>query len=257
MSKDPAFLFYPNDYIGGTMGMSFEEKGAYIELLMLQFNRGHMTSHMIGQAVGQIWDNIQCKFKVDGEGLYYNPRLDEEVKKRQNFVDSRKNNISGVNQYTKSKGHKSSHMDGHMTSHMEDEDVNRNIVISTGIGGTKDAREELSKVITLYMDRININPSPSCIESLKFYTENMGAEVVCKSINIAIDEKALKWSYVEAILKNWMQQKVKTVADIERIEAARRPAKKYTPASETKPPVPNYNDAKQVNKFLEKLRAEE
>jgi len=26
MSKDPAFLFYPNDYIGGTMGMTFEEK---------------------------------------------------------------------------------------------------------------------------------------------------------------------------------------------------------------------------------------
>jgi len=38
MAKDPAFLFYPNDYIGGTMGMTFEEKGAYIELLMLQFN---------------------------------------------------------------------------------------------------------------------------------------------------------------------------------------------------------------------------
>ena len=48
MAKDPAFLFYPNDYIGGTMGMTFEEKGAYIELLMLQFNRGHMTTHMIG-----------------------------------------------------------------------------------------------------------------------------------------------------------------------------------------------------------------
>jgi hypothetical protein len=48
MSKDPAFLFYPNDYIGGTMGMTFEEKGAYMELLMLQFNRGHMTTHMIG-----------------------------------------------------------------------------------------------------------------------------------------------------------------------------------------------------------------
>jgi uncharacterized protein YdaU (DUF1376 family) len=48
MAKDPAFLFYPNDYIGGTMGMTFEEKGAYIELLMLQFNRGHMDGHMIG-----------------------------------------------------------------------------------------------------------------------------------------------------------------------------------------------------------------
>ena len=46
MAKDPAFLFYPNDWLGGTMGMTFEEKGAYMELLMMQFNRGHMTSHM-------------------------------------------------------------------------------------------------------------------------------------------------------------------------------------------------------------------
>ena len=117
MAKDPAFLFYPNDYLGGTMGMTFEEKGAYMELLMLQFNRGHMTSHMIGQTVGQLWDKIQDKFILDTNGLYYNIRLDEEKEKRKSFTDSRKNNKLGVNQYTK-KG-------GHMTSHMENENENR------------------------------------------------------------------------------------------------------------------------------------
>lgn len=127
MAKDPAFLFYPNDYIGGTMGMTFEEKGAYVELLMLQFNRGHMTSHMIGQTVGQLWENIKCKFRVDDDGLFYNARLDDEVEKRKNFVKSRHNNISGKNQHSKSDGHTSSHMDGHMTSHMENENVNRDI----------------------------------------------------------------------------------------------------------------------------------
>ena len=78
MAKDPAFLFYPNDWIGGTMGMTFEEKGAYMELLMTQFNRGHMTTHMIGQVVGQIWEKIQDKFIKDENGLWYNERLDEE-----------------------------------------------------------------------------------------------------------------------------------------------------------------------------------
>ena len=43
MAKDPAFLFYPNDYMGGTLGMTLEEKGAYMELLILQFNKGHFT----------------------------------------------------------------------------------------------------------------------------------------------------------------------------------------------------------------------
>lgn len=38
MAKDPAFLFYPGDWLGGTMGMSLTQKGAYFHLLMVQFN---------------------------------------------------------------------------------------------------------------------------------------------------------------------------------------------------------------------------
>ena len=127
MSKDPAFLFYPNDWIGGTMGMTFEEKGAYIELLMMQFNRGHMTTHMIGQTVGQLWVKIQDKFIQDDKGLWFNERLEEEKIKRQNFTKSRYNNLSGDNQYTKKSIKKGGHKGGHMTNHMEDENVNENI----------------------------------------------------------------------------------------------------------------------------------
>ena len=123
MGKDPAMLFYPNDYIGGTMGMTFEQKGAYMELLMLQFNRGHMTSHMIGQTVGQLWGQIEDKFVKDADGLWYNKRIDEEKLKRQNYVSSRLNNKLGVNQYTKKKKKKSGHMTGHMEN--ENEDVNK------------------------------------------------------------------------------------------------------------------------------------
>ena len=124
MSKDPAFLFYPNDYIGGTMGMTFEEKGAYIELLMLQFNRGHMTTHMIGQTVGQIWVKIQDKFIQDDEGNWYNERLDLEKERRKTFTESRRNNISGKNQHTKNKEKEVGHMTTHMIGHMENVNVN-------------------------------------------------------------------------------------------------------------------------------------
>lgn len=128
MSKDPAFLFYPGDWLSGTMGMTLEEKGAYMELLILQFNRGHMTSHMIGQTIGQLWVNIQEKFVRDADGKWYNERLDLEKERRKRFTESRKNNLSGKNQY--SQGEKNNgHLDGHMTSHMENEneDVNFNI----------------------------------------------------------------------------------------------------------------------------------
>lgn len=126
MSKDPAFLWYPNDYMGGTMGMTFEERGAYVHLLMMQFNRGHMTSHMIGQEVGHLWDKLQDKFTQDENGLWYNVRLESEIEKRQGFVKSRYNNLSGTNQYTKKEADNDAHMDGHMTSHMEN--VNNNSI---------------------------------------------------------------------------------------------------------------------------------
>ena len=122
MSKDPAFLFYPNDWIGGTMGMTLEEKGAYIELLIMQFNRGHMTGHMIGLIVGQLWDKVKDKFVVDDKGLYYNERLEIEQEKRKKFTESRRNNISGINQYSKP-----IKKVGHMTGHMEDRDINEDI----------------------------------------------------------------------------------------------------------------------------------
>ena len=123
MGKDPAFLFYPNDYLGGTMGMTFEQKGAYIELLMLQFNRGHMTKDMIGHTVGQLWDGIKDKFKKDAEGKYFNARLDEEKLKRQRFTESRRNNIKGINQHSKKSGH--------TTSRMENENEVINIDVNT------------------------------------------------------------------------------------------------------------------------------
>lgn len=126
MAKDPAFLFYPNDYIGGTMGMTFEEKGAYMELLMMQFNRGHMTTHMIGQTIGQLWDTVQVKFTQDDNGLWYNKRLDEEKAKRQKFTESRRNNTLGKNQYSKKPKKKSGHTTSHMENVNEDENVIKN-----------------------------------------------------------------------------------------------------------------------------------
>jgi len=130
MAKDPAFLFYPGDYVSGTMGMTFEEKGAYVDLLMLQFNRGHMTLHMIQHTVGHLWDQIKSKFKQDEDGLWYNVRLDFEKERRKNFTKSRRNNLSSKNKANKKEPHMKQHMNSHMSEHMENENINENIIIN-------------------------------------------------------------------------------------------------------------------------------
>lgn len=142
MAKDPAFLFYPSDWISGTLGMTFEEKGAYFELLMTQFNQGHMTSHMIGRMVGQLWSSIQHKFIQDENGLWYNIRLEEEKKKRKAFTESRRNNIKGKNQYTEKPTKKVGHKKGHMTSHMENVNVNEIIDYFKDKGYTEESAKK-------------------------------------------------------------------------------------------------------------------
>lgn len=157
--KDPAFLFYPNDYIGGTMGMTFEEKGAYMEVLMMQFNRGHMTDHMIGQTIGQLWVKIKDKFDKDEKGLYFNRRLEEEQIKRKNYAKSRRNNKSGANQYSKNKPIKEKyggHVTDHMTGHMEDVNENENRVVSGNENEKKRKRFIFKKALLDYGFRENL-----------------------------------------------------------------------------------------------------
>ena len=156
MGKDPAFLFYPNDWLGGTMGMTLEEKGAYMELLIFQFNRGHMEGHMCGQVVGQIWDKIKDKFKIDDAGRYYNERLEIEKERRIAYSNSRKNNLEGKNQYSK-KNKKRGHMTSHMEGHMENENRNENEYVDKGgMGGKgKPSVEEIREYCELRKNQVD------------------------------------------------------------------------------------------------------
>lgn len=92
MAKDPAFLFYPGDWLGGTLGMSAQQKGCYIDLLILQFNHGHFTEQralsVLRECPGE-WDEIKHKF-IFANGKYYNERLEVEKNKRIAFSESRR-----------------------------------------------------------------------------------------------------------------------------------------------------------------------
>ena len=122
MSKDPAFLFYPGDWNLGTMHMTLIEKGAYIELLMLQFARGKFTlaqaKHMLNGSFSETWATISEKFETDGT-YYWNIRLKLEQDKRAKFTESRR-----LNALTTKK--EDVDMQEHMPEHMESVNKDRN-----------------------------------------------------------------------------------------------------------------------------------
>jgi uncharacterized protein YdaU (DUF1376 family) len=171
MAKDPAFLFYPGDYVSGTMGMTFEEKGAYMDLLMLQFNRGHMNHHMIVHTVGHLWEQVKCKFIQDDEGLWYNVRLDIEKDKRKTFTESRRNNIKSKNKATLDTTYET-HMNSHMKPHME----NVNININKDLNNNK-SRCSFEQAFEYMATRIGVDQAKIEAEKFVNYYESNGWKV--------------------------------------------------------------------------------
>jgi uncharacterized protein YdaU (DUF1376 family) len=124
MAKDPAFLFYPGDYLGGTMGWNFERHGVYLIMLIYQFNNGHFKLEDAISICGTKFEEIKHKFILDENGFYYNARLEEESVKRSKYSESRRINI-------KKRYNKSTYVE-HVNNtcstsvvHMENEDENK------------------------------------------------------------------------------------------------------------------------------------
>lgn len=90
--KDPAYLFYSSDFLTGCASLTMEERGQYITLLCLEHQLGRLSEKTIRLSVGSVSVDVLAKFKQDENGLMYNERLEIEIEKRSNFVDTRRNN---------------------------------------------------------------------------------------------------------------------------------------------------------------------
>ena len=84
--RAPAFQFYADDFLAGTMTMTNEERGAYISLLCLQWSKGFVTELDIQRiCLGMPTHShgiCQSKFQADPESRYRNQRLEVERSKQ-------------------------------------------------------------------------------------------------------------------------------------------------------------------------------
>ncbi len=95
MAKDPAFLFYPDNFMSGTMFLSDEQVGKYIRLLCAQHLTGHLSEKDMLKICKSYDDEIFNKFSKDEDGKFFNERLEIEINKRKAFSDSRSKNRKG------------------------------------------------------------------------------------------------------------------------------------------------------------------
>lgn len=84
---------------------------------------------------------------------------------------------------------------------------------------TEEPPNDLARVMTFYLDKINASPSSTCIDLLKAYAESLGADVVIHACEIASDEKKISWSYIHSILQRYEREGLRTLDAIQQEEA--------------------------------------
>ncbi|KAF2518273.1 YdaU family protein [Flavobacterium salilacus subsp. salilacus] len=93
--KDPAFPFYAQDFLVGTLHMTCEETGAYIKLLAYQWVNLGIPKQRVGIIIGtgweNVWQSIRDKF-IEKNGVFYNQRLELEREKRARFKQKQSEN---------------------------------------------------------------------------------------------------------------------------------------------------------------------
>jgi hypothetical protein len=106
--KDPAVLFYTQDFLTGTFTMTDEQVGKYIRLLCLQQQNGGLSEKEMLKVCGEKDEEIWAKFDFT-DGRYINKRMVLETNKRRKFTESRIANLS--------------HMDSHMENRNKKDEI--------------------------------------------------------------------------------------------------------------------------------------
>lgn len=98
MRSSPCFSFYADDFIGGTITMTNEERGLYILLLCLQWTQGSVSADdfsRLGSAMAlPSLDRIKKKFHPSPGGMLQNRRLEDERSKQAQYREDKR--VAGI-----------------------------------------------------------------------------------------------------------------------------------------------------------------
>lgn len=220
--KDPAFLFYSNDFLSGTMLMSDEQIGKYIKLLCLQHQKGHLEEKDMLKICKTYDKDIFSKFKKDEQGNYYNERLEDEVIRRKKYSESRRNNRKKKDlkeekeeTYVEDMKNICNSYEEHMETETTTATINNNININNNnlnnkyIKNKEEKEENLQKRFVECIGSTNLNAINECIS----YLNDLPIEV----IEIALEktsEANAGWKYAKKILNDWVKLKINTVEKV-------------------------------------------
>lgn len=230
-NKDPAVLFYTSDFLAGAALMTMKERGQYITLLCLQRERGHMSMKEMEKAAGKLSEEVKGKFKQDEDGKYFNQRMEKEIHKRDAHCRKQKENVS--KRWNKPNDDVGINDGNTMVLPLGNGNGNNNVISyeSNDKGSVEGYVETIPPVspldpgteeaVSYFLDRVNPMASQTCLDELVGYAKVMGAAVCKRAMDIALDNKSAKWSYIKAILADKQSRGVRCLADWDNLEKER------------------------------------
>lgn len=225
--KKPAINFYTSDFLSGVANLTMEERGQYITMLCLQHQQGHLSKKIIKLNIGKVSQDVLNKFEIDKNGDYYNIRLEEEIEKKNRFIEhQRENGLKG--------GRPRKEENPKETQPLTQNETKGN-PLEIGIGIEK---ENINNNIYSYIEslykRILTSTEITKIDNLlKEYNE----ELVRYAIDISIQNNVYKLKYAEAILRDWKNKNLNTKAEVEADELKRTECLHYNHRGECNPKV--------------------
>jgi hypothetical protein len=217
MAKDPAFLFYPSDFLTGVALMTYSQRGKYITLLCLQHQKGHLPEKDMIKICGTHDIDIFDKFIQDEDGLFYNQRLENETEKRKSYSDSRR-----INRLSKNKDMLTydTTYDTTYVPHMENEDVNRDI---NTLNIPKESKSiytvELPLIYKTIESELHIQLTPSMISFVNDYYDIGITKPVFQYAASETAKAGAQFRYFETIIKDLLDKGIKTDDDLTRYKA--------------------------------------
>lgn len=230
-NKDPAVLFYTSDFLAGAALMTMKERGQYITLLCLQRERGHMAMKEMEKAAGKLSEEVKSKFVQDEDGKYFNLRMEKEIQKRDAHCKKQKENVS--KRWNKQNDGSGNNDGNTMVLPLGNGNGNNNVISSKSndkgdVGEYVETTplvspldQQIGDAVSYFLDRVNSMASQTCLEELACYAKTMGAAVCKRAMDIALDNKSAKWSYIKAILADKQSRGVKCLADWDKLEKER------------------------------------
>lgn len=206
MARDPAFLFYSQDFYTGVSTMSFEDRGKYITILCLMHQQGRLSEESISFIVGLVSVNLKSKFCIDENGFWYNKRLEEETEKRNKFTESRRNNgLLGGRGKKKTKASVKASAK-HMGNHMEDENEDVSLLNK----GAEENLHELQKAIKEFLPNVSKIQTQITSEQCEKIIQQFGRNLVWDKLKAMENKKDIqkKYTSVYLTLTNWCKMQV-------------------------------------------------